>query len=103
MLHARVMRPPAIGATLVSVDESSIARCRASGSSGSKASWRWSRTTSGQPSGRERAEGDVDRVASLPGHDKLEPYLRQGVVERDQTFVDRGDVSRPRSAPPQRR
>ena len=29
----------------------------------------------------------------LPGHDKLEPYLRQGVVERDQTFVDRGDVS----------
>jgi CO/xanthine dehydrogenase Mo-binding subunit len=28
----------------------------------------------------------------LPGHQNLETYLRQGVVERDQTFVERGSV-----------
>jgi CO/xanthine dehydrogenase Mo-binding subunit len=34
----------------------------------------------------------------LPGHDQLEPYLRQGVVERDQTFVDRGGAREALSA-----
>jgi CO/xanthine dehydrogenase Mo-binding subunit len=29
---------------------------------------------------------------TLPGHDRLERYLRDGVVERDQIFVSRGDV-----------
>jgi CO/xanthine dehydrogenase Mo-binding subunit len=92
MLHARVIRPPAIGATLVGVDESSIA---------------------GLPDVRiVRLESFLAVVApdewaairaatmlratwtdwqGLPDHNRLDAYLRDGVVERDQAIVSRGD------------
>jgi nicotinate dehydrogenase subunit B len=94
MLHARVIRPPAIGATLTSVDESSVStlpgvrvvRIESFLAVVSENEWATVRAANQlKATWTERHE--------LPGHDKLEPYLRQGVVERDQTFVDRGDVT----------
>jgi nicotinate dehydrogenase subunit B len=91
MLHARVIRPPAIGARLVSMDESSIrsipgARViRIESFLAVAAPDEWAAV---------RASRELKAVwtdwEGLPGHDNLEPYLRAGAVERDQTFVNRG-------------
>ena len=91
MLHARVIRPPAIGARLVSTDESSIrsipgARViRIESFLAVAAPNEWAAV---------RASRELKAVwtdwEGLPGHDNLEPYLRAGAVERDQTFVNRG-------------
>jgi nicotinate dehydrogenase subunit B len=94
MLHARVIRPPAIGATLISVDESSIStlpgvrvvRIESFLALVSENEWATVR-------GANQLKATWTERHELPGHEKLEPYLRQGVVERDQTFVDRGDVT----------
>jgi CO/xanthine dehydrogenase Mo-binding subunit len=94
MMHARVIRPPAVGATLVGVDESSVrgipsarivrikdflavvaedewAAVRAAGAL--KATW-----------------NDPQR---LPGSDGLERWTREAPVERDQELVSRGDAA----------
>ena len=93
MLHGRVIRPPAIGATLLSVDEASlraipdvrIVRIESFLAVVSRNEW-----------AAVRAARDLKATWSewrgLPGHDKLEPYLRNGDVERDQTVVNRGDL-----------
>ena len=94
MLHAKVLRPPAVGATLTSVDESSIStlpgvrviRIESFLAVVSENEWATVRAAN-------QLKATWTESHRLPGHDKLEPYLRQGVVERDQTFVDRGDVS----------
>jgi CO/xanthine dehydrogenase Mo-binding subunit len=94
MLHARVIRPPAPGATLTSVDESSIStlpgvrviRIESFLAVVSENEWASVRAAN-------QLKATWTESHQLPGHDKLEPYLRQGVVERDQTFVDRGEVS----------
>jgi CO/xanthine dehydrogenase Mo-binding subunit len=93
MLHGRVVRPPAIGATLLSVDEASIRGIldvrvvRIESFLAVVASDEWAAV---------RAARELTATWSewrgLPGHDKLEPYLREGAVERDQTVVNRGDV-----------
>src|SRR3989442_11613797 len=93
LLHARVLRPPAIGATLASIDESSLrgipdvrvvrvqnflavvakdewAAVRAAGVL--KATWTESQT--------------------LPGSDGLDRWTRAAAVERDQAVVNRGDA-----------
>jgi CO/xanthine dehydrogenase Mo-binding subunit len=93
LLHARVVRPPAIGATLASIDESSLrgipdvrvvrvqnflavvakdewAAVRAAGAL--KATWSESQT--------------------LPGSDGLDRWTRAAAVERDQAVVNRGDA-----------
>ena len=94
MLHARVIRPPGVGARLVSVDESSVAaipgvrvvRLDSFLAVVSSDEWAAVRAATALKATWTDWQG-------LPGHDRLEPYLRNGVVERDQTFVDRGNVS----------
>ena len=94
MVHARVIRPPAIGARLTAVDESSVAalpdvrvvRLESFLAVVSNDEWAAVRAASDLKTTWTDAQ-------ALPGHDRLEPYLRQGVVARDQTFADRGDVT----------
>jgi CO/xanthine dehydrogenase Mo-binding subunit len=94
MLHARVIRPPALGARLLSVDESSVARLpdlrviRLDSFLAVVSSREWAAVRAAAA-----LQSTWTEPRELPGHDRLEPYLRQGVVERDQTFIDRGAVS----------
>ena len=93
MLHARVLRPPAIGARLVSVDETSVAhlpgvrvvRLESFLAVVAKNEWAAVRASRELKATWTAWEG-------LPGSANLEPYLRQGAVEREQTIVDRGSV-----------
>ena len=93
MLHARVLRPPAIGARLVSVDESSIAhlpgvrvvRLESFLAVVAKNEWAAVRAARELKAAWTEWQG-------LPHSDQLEPYLRQGAVEREQTVVDRGNL-----------
>ena len=100
MLHARVIRPPALGATLVSVDESSIA-----GIGGARVV----RIQSFLAVVAER-EWDAVRAAralqtkwtagtGLPDHGKEFDSMRASRVVRDQEIAKRGDLSA-LSAPP---
>jgi len=100
MLHARVIRPPALGATLVSVDESSIA-----GIGGARVV----RIQSFLAVLAER-EWDAVRAAralrtkwtagtGLPDHGKEFDSMRASRVVRDQEIAKRGDLSA-LSAPP---
>jgi CO/xanthine dehydrogenase Mo-binding subunit len=103
MLHGRVIRPPAIGARLSSVDESSVAQLhgvrivRLESFLAVVAEDEWA---------AERAartlKASWTEAHTLPGHDRLERYLRDGVVERDQTFVNRGDAAAALSAAAER-
>lgn len=91
MRHARVVRPPAPGATLVSVDEASIRHLpavevvRVANFLAVVAADEWAAL---------RAARELDarwtESSQLPGHENLERYLRDGVVDREQVFVDRG-------------
>jgi len=91
MLHGRVIRPPAIGATLVSVDEASLAQfpgvrvVRIESFLAVVAADEWAALRAA----RELRATWTD-WRGLPGHDNLERYLRDGVVERDQAIVNRG-------------
>ena len=100
MLHARVIRPPALGATLVSVDESSIASIGGA---------RVVRIQSFLAVLAER-EWDAVRAAralrtkwtagtGLPDHGKEFDSMRASRVVRDQEIAKRGDLSA-LSAPP---
>ncbi len=100
MLHARVIRPPALGATLVSVDESSIA-----GIGGARVV----RIQSFLAVMAER-EWDAVRAAralqtkwtagtGLPDHGKEFDSMRASRIVRDQEIAKRGDLSA-LSAPP---
>jgi CO/xanthine dehydrogenase Mo-binding subunit len=93
MLHARVIRPPALGATLMSVDDSSlrgipdvrVVRVESFLAVAAKDEW-----------AAVRAAGALKATWSewqgLPRHETLERYLRDGAVEREQSVVNRGDV-----------
>ncbi len=91
MRHGRVVRPPALGATLVSVNESSIGHLpdvqvvRQGNFLAVVAGDEWAAV---------RAARELDarwtEAHELPGHDNLERYLRDGVVDREQVFVERG-------------
>ena len=94
MLHARVIRPPALGATLVSVDESSIA-----GIGGARVV----RIQSFLAVVAER-EWDAVRAAralqtkwtagtGLPDYSKEFEAMRASTVVRDQEIAKRGDLS----------
>ena len=91
MLHARVIRPPAIGATLSSVDESSIralpgvrvVRLESFLAVVSTDEWAAVRAARELKATWSDWEG-------LPGHDGLEGYLRNGSVVREQVVVSRG-------------
>jgi nicotinate dehydrogenase subunit B len=97
MLHARVVRPPAIGAKLVSVDDGSIhaipgARAvRIESFLAVVADSEWAAIRAAAALKTTWTESHT-----LPGHDKLEAYVRDGVVEREQLVVNRiegGDAS----------
>jgi len=91
MQHARVVRPPSLGATLVSVDESSVQRIpgvrvvRLESFLAVVASDEWAAVRAAR-----ELKATWTEWQGLPGHDNLERYLRDGVVEREQSFVNRG-------------
>lgn len=93
MLHARVIRPTAIGATLVSVDESSVRGIpdvrvvRVGSFLAIVAPDEWAAV---------KAAGTLKAVWSdartLPGSDGLDRWTREAAVDRDQAVVNRGDA-----------
>jgi nicotinate dehydrogenase subunit B len=93
MLHARVIRPRAFGARLLSVDESSVRNIpdvrvvRLSNFLAVVAPDEWAAI---------RASRELKVTWSewrgLPGSDRLEAYVRNGAVERDEAIVNRGDA-----------
>ena len=91
MLHGRVIRPPALGATLVSVDEPSVAQLpgvrvvRVESFLAVVAADEWAAIRAAR-----ELKATWTEWRGLPGHDNLEQYLRGGVVDRDQAIVQRG-------------
>ncbi len=66
MLHGRMIRPPVAGASVVSVDESSIARHSGRAASCARAiSSAWSRQGMGRDQGGADAEGDAGRRSPI--------------------------------------
>jgi nicotinate dehydrogenase subunit B len=94
MLHARVIRPPAVGAKLMSVDESSlggipdvrVVRMNSFLAVVAKDEWAAVRAASALKATWSDGQG-------LPGHEGLERYLRGGAIERDQAVVNKGDAA----------
>jgi CO/xanthine dehydrogenase Mo-binding subunit len=94
MLHGRVVRPPAIGAKLLSVDESSIRAIpdvrviRIESFLGVVAKDEWAAV---------RAARELKATWSgwegLPGSENLDRFVRQAPVEKDQTITTRGDLA----------
>ena len=94
MLHARVIRPPAIGATLVSVDESSVRAIpdvkivRAGSFLAVVAPDEWAAVRAAATLNATWTEPQT-----LPGSDGLDKWTRAAEVERDQPVVTRGDAA----------
>jgi len=94
MLHARVVRPPAIGAKLVSVDESSIRAIpdvrvvRVGNFLAVVSKDEWAAV-------RAAAELKAAWTASqtLPGSDGLDRWTRAATPDREQAVVTRGDAA----------
>ena len=94
MLHGRVVRPPAIGAKLLSVEENSIRAVpgvrviRIENFLGVVAADEWAAV---------RAAKEIKATWSdsqgLPGSDDLSHWVRQAPVDRDQALANRGDVN----------
>src|SRR5262245_51088103 len=93
MLHGRIIRPPAIGATLTSVDESSIrgipdvrvVRIENFLAVVSGDEWAAVRAATALKATWSTWEG-------LPGHAGLDGYSRTAPLDRDQVIVTRGDA-----------
>jgi nicotinate dehydrogenase subunit B len=91
MLHGRVIRPPAIGAKLVSVDESSIRGIpdvrvvRIESFLGVVAPNEWAVVRAAR-----ELKATWTPWEGLPGSDGLERYVRESAVDRDETVVSRG-------------
>jgi len=94
MLHGRVVRPPAIGAKLLTVDESSVRTIpgvrviRIEDFLGVVANDEWAAV---------RAAKEIKATWSdwqgLPGSEGLDHLVRQAPVNRDQSISNRGDVN----------
>jgi len=92
MLHGRVIRPPAIGAKLQSVDETSVRAIpdvrvvRIENFLGVVAPDEWAAV---------RAARELKATWSdwqgLPGNDGLERFVRESPIDRDQVLVTKGD------------
>ena len=90
MLHARVVRPPAIGSRLVSVDEASIrsvpgarvVRVESFLAVAAETEWAAAR-------GATLLKAEWTEWKGLPGHENLDTWVRNGEVERDQLVVNR--------------
>jgi nicotinate dehydrogenase subunit B len=87
MLHGRVVRPPAVGAKLLSLDESSIREIpdvrvvRLENFLGVVAPDEWAAVRAARELKASWSEGE-----GLPGNEGLERYVRESPVERDQTM-----------------
>ncbi|HLG98138.1 MAG TPA: molybdopterin cofactor-binding domain-containing protein [Bryobacteraceae bacterium] len=96
MLHGRVVRPPAAGAKLQSVDESSIRGIpgvrvvRIENFLGVVAPDEWAAVRAAR-----ELKAAWSRWEGLPGNDGLERAVRQGTLDRDQDLVKRGDSPAP--------
>ena len=94
MLHGRVIRPPAVGARLVSVDESSlrgipevrVVRIESFLAVVARDEWAAVRAAGALKATWTSWEG-------LPGHQGLDGYTRNAAIDRDQMVVDRGDTT----------
>lgn len=94
MLHGRVVRPPAMGARLLSVDESSIRAIpdirivRVDGFLGVVAKDEWAAIRAAR-----ELKATWSEWQGLPGSEGLERYLREAPVAEEQTVVNRGDAA----------
>ena len=93
MLHARVIRPSSIGATLVSVDESSI---RGIPDIGVVRAGSFLAVVSSDEWAVVRAAAELKATWSdaqtLPGSEGLDRWTRRAAIDRDQAVVTRGDA-----------
>jgi CO/xanthine dehydrogenase Mo-binding subunit len=93
MAHGRVVRPPAFGARLLSVDEASIrdipARVvRIENFLAVVADNEWAAVRAARSLKATWSEWE-----GLPGHEALEAYVRGADVDKEEVVVNRGDVS----------
>jgi CO/xanthine dehydrogenase Mo-binding subunit len=91
-MHGRVIRPPAIGAKLLSVDESSIRAVpgvrvvRQENFLGVVAQDEWAAVRAAR-----ELKATWSEWQGLPGNEGLERYVRESPLDRDQELVSRGD------------
>jgi nicotinate dehydrogenase subunit B len=94
MLHARVIRPPAVGARLVSVDESSL---RGIPDARIVRLESFLAVVAGDEWAAVRGAGALKATwttwEGLPGHQRLDRFTRAAALDRDQAIVDRGDTA----------
>jgi CO/xanthine dehydrogenase Mo-binding subunit len=94
MLHGRVIRPPAIGAKLMSVDESSIRGIpevrvvRIQNFLGVVAPDEWAAIRAAKELKVSWTEWE-----GLPGHENLDSSVRSSAPDRDETIVNKGDFA----------
>lgn len=92
MLHGRVVRPPTIGAKLVSVDESSIGKIpdvrvvRIQDFLGVVSKDEWAAIRAAR-----ELRANWSQSQTLPGSDNLDRFVRQAALDPDQQIVNRGD------------
>jgi nicotinate dehydrogenase subunit B len=94
MLHGRVIRPPAIGAKLISVDESSIRHLpgvsvvRIESFLGVVSSDEWAAVRAAR-----ELKATWSEWQGLPGSDDLERHVRESAVDHDEVLVNKGDAA----------
>jgi nicotinate dehydrogenase subunit B len=101
MLHGRVIRPPSIGAKLMSVDESSIRTIpdvrvvRIQNFLGVVAPDEWAAIRAAKELKTTWSEWE-----GLPGSEDLDRHVRNSALDRDETIVNKGDpaTALPRTA-----
>ena len=94
MMHGRVIRPPALGGKLLSVDESSIRNIpdvrvvRIESFLGVVSNDEWAAIRAARA-----LKATWSEWQGLPGSEGLNRYVRDGAVDRDETVVNRGDTA----------
>jgi nicotinate dehydrogenase subunit B len=94
MLHGRVVRPPAIGAKLLSVDETSIRTIpdvrliRIESFLGVVAKDEWAAVRAAR-----ELKATWSEWQGLPGSEGLDQYIRNAPLQTDRSIATRGDVS----------
>jgi CO/xanthine dehydrogenase Mo-binding subunit len=92
MLHGRMLRPPSLGAKLMSVDEGSIRGIpdvrvvRIQNILGVVANDEWAAVRAAKALKTTWSESQT-----LPGSERLDGFVRATAIERDETIVNRGD------------